>query len=610
MIKWLKKRLFEKVSTKLVAMVLSLILLSATLISTTYYGSTVSIIGSHVRTSAEQGAKQTADYLSLMLTVGTDMGQQIFRNTRLQDALNRERQGNLTVDETFGIKESIGQTLNDTIYASSFVRSIYILRERGESWGSGLFNASKVKRYTLSGHDWYSQVVGNKANEIWLPLGYDPFSGGGDNTELVLTLVDAFRDLKSRETEGVILVNLDGQLLLDAAQRIQLGRTGRWSVVDGSGQVMIDADPDRWGKPLPDRELARRIGSQRDEELEFQTKLGGEDFYVVSVRMANGWKLVGQVPVKEIIGDIESLQRKISLYTLLFLFAALLVGLLFSTRITRPLQELTRQMAAIENSDFKARTRIRSRDEIGKLSLRFNQMAGQIETLVREVDEAGARKREAEIRALRHQINPHFLYNTLSTIRWMIRLNHSEGAYKGIAALVELMESSMGKSGMMTTIRQELRMLDQYMLIQRLRYGEGLRLEIEADEALLDVEMPRMLLQPIVENAIFHGLASRAERGTLRLAVARRESPVPGTVAITVSDDGVGIDPVRLRSLMRQEGESPKPGMFGIGLRHVHETLQLFCGPGSGVSIRSEPDRGTDVELIMTPRGEADNGGV
>ncbi|MFC5469536.1 sensor histidine kinase [Cohnella suwonensis] len=607
MIKWLKRLLFEKVSTKLTSMVILLIFLSATFISTTYYGSTVSIIGDQVRASTKQGAKQTADYLSLMLTIGTDMGQQIFRNSRLQDALNRERQGNLSVDDKFEIKDSIGQTLNNTIYSSSFVRSIYILREDGESWGSGLFNASKVKRYTLSSHEWYSRVVSDQVNETWLPLGYDPFSGGGDNTEIVLTLVDAFRNLKTKATEGVILVNLDGQLLLDAAQRIKLGRTGRWSVVDRTGQVLIDSDPNQWGQPLREASVAQTINAQNEDELEFQSYQDGEEHYVVSVRMANGWKLVGQVPVKEIIGDIESLQSKITRYTALFLLVALLVGLLFSTRITRPLKELTRQMEAIENNNFKARSRIRSRDEIGKLSLRFNQMAGQIETLIQEVDEAGARKREAEIRALRHQINPHFLYNTLSTVRWMIKLGSADGAYKGIAALVELMESSMGREGVFTTIRRELEMLDKYMVIQQFRYGSELKLDIEADETLLDFEIPRMLLQPIVENAIFHGLALKNERGTVSLTVGKLAHIRPAAVFITVSDDGVGMEPARLKSLLREGGESSKSGMFGIGLKHVHDTLQLYYGPGSGVYIRSEPGSGTIVELTLVPRGEAEN---
>ncbi|RKP56184.1 sensor histidine kinase [Cohnella endophytica] len=607
MIKWLKRLLFEKVSTKLTAMIILLIFLSATFISTTYYGSAVSIIGDHVRASTKQGAKQTADYLSLMLTIGTDMGQQIFRNNRLQDALNRERQGNLSVDDKFEVKDSIGQTLNNTIYSSSFVRSIYILREEGESWGSGLFNASKVKRYTLSNHEWYSRVVADQVNETWLPLGYDPFSGGGDNTELVLTLVDAFRDLKTKRTEGVILVNLDGQLLLDAAQRIKLGRTGRWSVVDRTGQVLIDSDPNRWGQPIREALIARKIITQSEDVLEFQTNQGEEEDYVVSVRMANGWKLVGQVPVKEIIGDIESLQRKITRYTALFLLVALLVGLLFSLRITQPLKELTRQMEAIENNDFKARSRIRSRDEIGKLSLRFNQMAGQIETLIHEVDEAGTKKREAEIRALRHQINPHFLYNTLSTVRWMIKLGSADGAYKGIAALVELMESSMGREGMFTTIRQELEMLDKYMVIQQFRYGAELKLAVEADETLLSFEIPGMLLQPIVENAIFHGLAPKNERGTVWLRVGKAEQFPAAAIVITVADDGVGMETERLKTLLRDGGNTPKSGMFGIGLRHVHETLQLYYGLGSGVIIRSQPGDGTTVELTLVPRGVADN---
>lgn len=601
MIKSVKSLLFERVSTKLIAMVLLLLIMCATFISTSYFGSAVSIISNNVRVSTQLGVQQTADYLSLILTVGTDMGQQILRNSRLQDAVEREQHGNLTVDEQFDILNTVRQTLNTTIYTSSFVRNIYILKEKGDSWGSGLFNTSKVKRYTLSSHQWYSDVVDQRTNELWLPLNYDPFSGGGENTDLVLTLVDAFPNLKTRDMQGVILVNLDGKLILDAIQRIKLGKTGIFFVVNPEGTVMIHPDPGAWGKPIADERLRKKVQAQAEDEQEFEMLFGGKNHYLISRKMSNGWMLVGQVPVAEITGDIQSLQQKITLYTVLFLAFALVIGFLFSNRITRPIKELTIQMKEIEKSNFHVRSIIRSRDELGRLSLSFNQMADKIEYLIREVDEAGAKKREAEIRALRHQINPHFLYNTLSTIRWMIKLRNHEGAYKGIASLVELMEASMGKKGMFSTLRQELDLIQKYMIIQRYRYGPILHLRIEADESLLGIQIPRMLLQPIVENAIFHGIAPKTDGGTiiLKLDYIQQSS----TLKIAIEDDGVGISEDRIGSLLQSRDHS-KSGMFGIGLRHVHETLQLYYGRGSGVSIESEPGKGTTIRLNLVWKEE------
>lgn len=599
--KWIKELLFERVSTKLITMVLLLLILCATFISTSYFGSTVSIIGNQVRASTQQGAKQTADYLSLILTVGTDMGQQIFRNSRLQEAVDREIQGDLTVDEKFAILGTVGQTLNNSIYTSSFVRSIYILKERGDSWGSGSFNASKVKRYTLSSHQWYSDVANDRTNELWLPLNYDPFSGGGENTDLVLTHVEPFRNLKTRETEGVISVNLDGKLILDAIQRIKLGKTGTFFVVNSEGTVMIHPDPNTCGKPLANEAIRTKLLKQKTEEQEFEMSIGGMNHYFISHKMNNGWMLVGQVPVSEIIGDIQTLQHKITVYTVLFLFFALLIGFLFSNRITKPMKELAVQMKEIEKSNFQARSRIRSRDELGRLGLSFNHMADKIESLIDEVNEAGAKKREAEIRVLMHQINPHFLYNTLSTIRWMIKLHNYDGAYKGIASLVELMEASMGKKGMFSTLRHELDLIQKYMIIQRFRYGPILHLQIEAEESLLDIRIPRMLLQPIVENAIFHGLAPKSDGGTISLKLVYSEWP--STLLIVIKDDGIGISEDKIRSLL-QTRNSSNSGMFGIGLYHVHETLQLYYGHESGVSIESEPGQGTTIQLKLVWKEE------
>ncbi|OGX60322.1 MAG: hypothetical protein A2189_08085, partial [Paenibacillus sp. RIFOXYA1_FULL_44_5] len=561
----LKRLIFEHVSTKLISMILILLIFSMTLISSLYYFSTSQIIGNHVRASTRQGAKQTADYLSLILTVGTDIGQQIFRNSRLQQAVQLEKQDNLSVDQKFEVMDSIGQTLNNLMYTSSFVRSVYILKESGDSWGSGLFNVSKVKRYTLSEHQWYTDVVHNKVNELWLPLHYDPFSGGGENTEMVLTLVDAFRDLNTRQTLGVIVVNMDGKLILDAIQRIKLGKTGKFFVIDSQGKVMIDADQKMWGKSIAGTALGNRLLNDSMTDMEFEMKENGVSEYVITRQLGSGWMIVGTVPFDEITGDIKALQQRIWIYSGVLLVIAFLIGLLFSQRITLPLKELMRQMKQIEKSNFKARTEIRSRDEIGKLSLRFNQMASVIETLILQVNEVEAKKRKAEIRALRHQINPHFLYNTLSTIRWMIHLHNYEGAYNGIAVLVQLMEASMGKKDAFATIADELDLLGKYMIIQNFRYGSTIKLEVDCDESYRTILIPRMLLQPIVENAFFHGLAPKEHGGTIKLRIERQLHAAVPVLFIWIEDDGVGVAPDKIHSLLQASYES-KSGMFGIGL--------------------------------------------
>lgn len=590
-------RFFNRhLSTKLVILILVLLLLSISLTSYLYYRSSSELVSENVRVSTKQSAKQSADYLSLMLTVGSDMGRQIFRDVRLQQMIQLEQSGLLSVDQKFEMNKTVDQILNNITYTNSYVRSIYLLKEEGNSWGSGLFNVSKVKRYTLNEQKWYIDVVKQGADDLWLPLQYDPFSGGGPNTELVLTLVKPLLNLESNERIGVIVINLNGHLLLEAIQRIRLGETGQFFVIHPSGTVMLHPNPEQWNHDLKDTMLGDRLDAISRTASEFEIEWEQQRQYVVTQKMENGWMVVGMVPVKEVIGEIQQIQRRIWLYSTLLLVAASLMGWLFSRRITSPLKQLMVQMKEVERSNFQAMTTVTSKDEIGLLSRRFNRMVGRIKALIDQINQVESKKREAEMRALRYQINPHFLYNTLSTIRWMVKLQRYDGAYRGISALVNLMESSMGKKGVFTTLGEELNLLETYMVIQQYRYGSHIQLESVCPDRFKNFPIPRMLLQPIVENAVFHGLAPHPKGGTIIVSVEENQSG-PGVV-IRIKDSGLGIPSLKLNRLLQTDPHS-RSGMFGIGLRHVHETIQIYYGNHSGVSVESEEGVGTQVTLML-----------
>ncbi len=593
--KWFSRRL----STKLVATMLLMLLFSISFTSLLYYRDSTDIISGHVRESTQQSAKQSADYLSLILTVGSDMSQQISRDATIRKVIQEEAAGNLTVDQKFEIKETVDQILNNLVYTNSFIRSVYLLKEHGNNWGSGLFNTSKVRRYTLNEHEWYTSIVGNKADELWLPLQLDPFSGGGENTELVLSYVKPLRNLQTRETVGAIVINLDGHVILQAIERIRLGKTGQFFVVNNEDKIMIGAGAQDWNQQLLESAQWQDRKNEGGLASEFELAMGDTPYYVVTHSMKHDWLIIGAVPIHEIIGDIQNIQDKIWTYSIALLLLASLISWLFSRRITSPLKKLMKQMERIEKSDFTAITEVTSRDEVGQLSRKFNKMLKQIGSLIEQVNEVESKKREAEIRVLRHQINPHFLYNTLSTIRWMVKLKNYDGVYNGISALVQLMEASMEKKGPFISLQDELDLLDKYMIIQKFRYGSHLQLEVSYEERLLPIKIPRMLLQPIVENAIFHGIAPKEEGGTIRVTI--EESSDRAMLMLTITDDGIGIPDDKISSLLGGMKQT-RSGMFGIGLKHVHETIQLYYGHQSGLQIESKPGEGTSICLQLATR--------
>lgn len=585
-------------SAKLILAFILLITIPISLISSLFYRTAADVIAGNVRQSAKQTARQATDSLETVLTAGVDVAQQLLSDVRIQDAITRDLKGNLTTDSRIEINDLIKNTLDNVMFHNSFVQSIYIFKDEGTQWGSGLFSLNKVERHRVKAQAWYLEAKKGGNRAIWLPIGYDLYSGGGDRTVLVMPLVKGLTDLATLQNVGVLMVNLDGKLILDKFNDLSLGKTGRFFVVDEQGTVVIDPRLENVGTSILDEAWAPSIVGKPDVEREFEWSDGKSLHYFIARKIANGWTVVGTVPTDEIIGDISRIRNQTWLYGLLFSLVAVATAFYISRKVTEPLKRLMRQMKKVEMGDLGARVAVESRDEFGQLGYRFNVMIGQIEELIRRISEEERQKKEADLRALRYQINPHFLYNTLTSIRWLAKYGRGEEAFRALGILAQLLESIMGKDGPMTTLRDEIDLLHKYMEIHRFRYDKPISLHVDCPEAFLDLKVPRMLLQPLVENAVFHGIAPLEGDGEIRLTVRG----TPRAVEIRVEDNGVGMTEDQIARLLTDSDR--KSGLWGIGLRHVHELIRLYWGERSGLSVESGPGRGTRVVLTMRMDGE------
>ena len=589
-------------STKLILAFVLLITIPISLISSLFYQTAADVIAGNVRQSAKQTARQATESLETILTAGTDVAQQLLSDVRIQEAIARDLKGNLTTDDRIEINDLIKNTLDNVMFHNSFVQSIYIFKDEGTQWGSGLFSLSKVERHRVKEQEWYRQAKEGGNRAIWLPIGYDLYSGGGDRTVLVMPLVKGLTDLATLRNVGVLMVNLDGKLILDKFHDLSLGKTGRFFVVDEEGTVVIDPRLERVGASILDEQWGEDIVTGPETEREFEWSDGKRLHYFITRKIANGWTVVGTVPVDEVIGDINRIRNQTWLYGLLFSLIAIATAFYISRRVTQPLKRLMRQMKKVEMGDLGARVAVESRDEFGQLGHRFNEMIAQIEGLIRRIGEEERQKKEAELRALRYQINPHFLYNTLSSIRWLAKYGRGEEAFRALGILAQLMESVMGKNEPLASLRDEIDLLHKYMEIHRFRYDKPISLHVDCPEELMDLKVPRMLLQPLVENAVFHGIAPLEGDGEIRLSVRR----TPRGVVIRVEDNGVGMTEEQISRLFTDSGK--RGGLWGIGLRHVDEQIRLYWGESSGLSVESAPGRGTRVELTMAMSGTGTEG--
>jgi sensor histidine kinase YesM len=287
---------------------------------------------------------------------------------------------------------------------------------------------------------------------------------------------------------------------------------------------------------------------------------------------------------------LQSLRRSIFLFVgVLFLLTAISM-LLYSGLFLKPLHQLRSLMKRAESGDLKAYWTAKSVQEINDLGESYNQMLNRLEELIKQVKREEALKKEAEIAALQYQLNPHFLYNTLNTIKWVAKIHKTPQIAEVVSALVRLLQASLGKKGEFLTIREEVGLIRDYMNIQKFRYGDTVDLHFEIEPVAYPCLVPRMILQPLVENALIHGLAPQKNGGriTIRAFLDR------DMLICEVEDNGVGI---------HRQSEQPVAGMkekmSGIGLQHIRDKIKLYYGPDYKMHVYPGKPNGTRIRLSL-----------
>jgi len=597
-----KKHSRVSFTTKMIGAFVIVILTSTLFTSFSFYIVSNGTVKQNVRESSIQIAKQGADSLSFILNAGSDVADMIYIDSRIRNVLEGEPDNESDLVKWRENEDYMSSFLNNVVYSSSFINIVYVLKDHTTGWGSGTFSRIKLARYYLEQQPWAKEAASLGGGLIWGEIQSDQLSSGGDNTEMVLPIGRAIHDFNSNELLGYIQVNLNGRKIIDKINEMKLGKTGNFFVVNQEGIVMIAPDITAIGHPVDNPELITNIIEQPYIEFEFMQQQ--TPYYGVKQQLSNGWLLVGVVPVQEITDKLSTLHRNIINSFGIFTLLGIGIGLIIANRVTKPVKKLTRGMKQAQKGDLSVRIDVNTADEFGLMSHQFNKMIADIDDLMKQVKEEQKQKQEAALRAAMHRINPHFLFNTLGTLRWLIKYGQAERAYEGMSALTRLLEANMGKKGTFVTITEELDIIEKYLVILELRYNKHFKLVVRKEKLAAEHMIPRMLIQPLVENAIFHGIVPKGTDGTIEIDVTSEGN----AITITVADDGIGILPDRMELIDYLEQEI-QAGRTGIGLMHVYDGIRLYYDWGSALTLENRPQGGAlaRIELYPKKRGDGDH---
>jgi two-component system sensor histidine kinase YesM len=417
-----------------------------------------------------------------------------------------------------------------------------------------------------------------------------------------IALVRPVRNSLADETLGSLTVVLDPEFFVRVFRSVDVGQGSDLFVVDGTGRVVASRNPQRpvgshavpaaWVKPG-----TRPFVSPWE---------GQEHLFSVAPLGGTGWSVVGAVPSSYLDSETGKLTTQVFLFALGALAVALLVSLRISEGFAAPLRHLEKAMGVFGEGVMQVRSPVDRGDEIGRLQQSFNAMAGDIERLMKGIEEEHRRRQLSELQVLEYQINPHFLYNTLDSINWMAQRAGQKEISAVVTALARFFRLSLSRGRETYRVQDELDHVRAFLSISQMRYPDTFGFVFDVDPALLERHTLKIVLQPLVENAVKHGIDKRSSGGVIR--VEGRASG--GELEWVVADNGKGMSEERRETLTRRLASAdPEPGADpdGFGLVNVHHRIQLNYGAPYGLTVESAPGAGTRVRALLPLEDEISN---
>jgi two-component system sensor histidine kinase YesM len=508
----------------------------------------------------------------------------ISKNKDVIDYLYNE---DCTDEERNQIRERVISQFKTISEAREDIYNIAVLSDNGRN----VINDGKdeLNPYVdVNDMEWYKKA--RESNGIAVLSSSHVQNAINNDYKWVVTLSCGIQNPETGEIEGVLFVDLNYSAINNLCEGISLGSKGYVFIVDSEGRIVYHPRQTLLYSGLKTEKVEEVLSG---DKTNFTTSEGEDSkLYTVTRSDKTGWTVVGVAYLSELMAGKDETQLAY-LFTALFLIVvASIIAIILSGEISKPLKELAGSMKEVQEGHFEhAEIEILDKNEIGMLSNSFNIMTHKIQDLMEENVLEQKLKRKSELRALQSQINPHFLYNTLDSIIWMSESGKNQEVVLMTSSLAKLLRQSISNEDEIVTISSEIGYTKSYLTIQKMRYKDKLEFEIDIDESVLNECIVKLVLQPLVENAIYHGIKYKEGKGLIRITGHRDNKDI----VINIEDNGKGMDENSLKHIFDKKDNSDNSR--GVGVNNVNNRLKLYYGSDYGLTYLSEIDVGTTVEV-------------
>ncbi len=409
-------------------------------------------------------------------------------------------------------------------------------------------------------------------------------------------VVSLSREIQSIETSrriGIILVDLKFNKIKDLCKSLVIGEKGYNFIIDNKGNYVYHPTQQLVYSGIKREPIKPILELLKSNPRTFYQDR--EKYYMIDTSDQTGWHIVSVSYVSDIAAKWNYVQI---IYSLLGFFLFFVTGLAtnaISESITKPLRQLQKTMRSVDTGEFRKAGNIGQTEEIKELAREYDTMVTRIEELMEANIREQEQKRKSDLRALQAQINPHFLYNTLDSIIWMAEMKKSAEVVKMTSALSKLFRISISKGKELIPIKDEISHVESYLVIQKMRYRDKFDYSFSIDKNILNLFTLKIILQPLVENSIYHG--TKEIEHTIHIEIEGKQRG--NIVVFTITDNGRGIEPEELQLLNSSETPEKiqKLKYHGVGIKNVNERIKLYFGEEYGLTFKSKPGEGAIVTI-------------
>jgi two-component system sensor histidine kinase YesM len=462
---------------------------------------------------------------------------------------------------------------------------------------------------SLFDNSWFLKAAENKGKMIWTDLFYnksyeDLLTGSSSEIASQLNqfmLISNIVDGKNFSDAGCVAVSINLQRLSELIDNIDLSQNGNLYIIDKTDKIVAGKDQTQLLNIIDfDKNTAGKITNTQNSQNYFEGRIDNLQHYIFYAPLSiNGWKLVLTIPVRELVKSISNTLFSVIIIGIIAFLVITSVSTFVLNNSIHPLKKMLASIKETRKGNLSQKVAVTGCLEVNELSTEYNFMLDKINSLLNTIVDEQKAIRKSELKAFMAQINPHFLYNTLDSIKWLILSGNSNTASKLIASLSTFFRIGLSGGNEVITVRDEVEHARQYLFIQKVRCGDNMDYLIDVDTEVESFKTPKLILQPLVENAIYHGLNKKEGLGFIKVLVHKKDE---NTILFEIIDNGIGMSPDEQDALNKKINNpllQSTAGSHGYAIRNVNHRIKLICGEEYGISYESRYLLGTKVFVTI-----------